>query len=274
MIDLKTAQPLADLIESILGKGVVPSFLRSADWAQLVPAGVRNEAFFSSGVIHGEFLSQFQRRIADLIGRVQAINEQGRDYWAQDKSRIIAEMRQLGEAMGILHPDQPRPGGKIRERDLTDPLSVARLKLVVDTQLEMSYGKTDWLAGHDPAILNVWPAQELLRISPRAKRRNWVQRWRDAGGQFYDGGRMIALKVDPIWLKISRFGNPYPPFDFRSGMGLEDVMRSEAKAMGLPLVLPEGVEPITPESHAAAMKASIEGWSGKLQKNFLAVTGK
>ena len=43
---------------------------------------------------------------------------------------------------------------------------------------------------------------------------------------------------------------------------------------GLPLVLPEGVEPITPASHAAAMKASIEGWSGKLQKNFAAVTGR
>jgi hypothetical protein len=38
-----------------------------------------------------------------------------------------------------------------------------------------------------------------------------------AGGQIF-GGRMIALKSDPIWTAISAFGTPYPPFDYNSGM--------------------------------------------------------
>ncbi len=56
--------------------------------------------------------------------------------------------------------------------------------------------------------------------------------WAANGGRFYDG-RMIALKNDPIWAKISRFGTPWPPFDFGSGMGVDDVSREEAEAMGL-----------------------------------------
>lgn len=266
MIDLSADIPLADLIEMIAGKGVVPSALRSADWERLVPAGVREQAFFSAGVTHGEFLAQFQKRITDLIGRARATNEKGQDYWAQDKSRIIAEMRQMGERMELPHPEG-REGGRIKESDLTDPLSVARLRLVVDTQLEMAYGKTDWQAAHDPAVLKVWPAQELVRISPRKRQRDWDRRWREAGGTFYKG-RKIALKIDPIWVRISRFGTPYPPYDYWSGKGLEDVMRTECKELGVPLVLPEGVEAVTPESHAEQMQASVAAWGLNLRERF------
>lgn len=38
---------------------------------------------------------------------------------------------------------------------------------------------------------------------------------------------------DPIDAKISRFGVPYPPFDFGSGMGVEDVSREDAIALGV-----------------------------------------
>lgn len=44
---------------------------------------------------------------------------------------------------------------------------------------------------------------------------------------------MIALKTDPIWVKISRFGQPYPPYDYGSGMGVVDVSRAEAERLGL-----------------------------------------
>lgn len=64
--------------------------------------------------------------------------------------------------------------------------------------------------------------------------RPWRERWKEAGGKLYDG-RMIALRNDPIWRKISRFGSPVPPFDFNSGMGLEEVNRFEAEALGVEL---------------------------------------
>ena len=44
---------------------------------------------------------------------------------------------------------------------------------------------------------------------------------------------MIALKTDPIWTKISRFGHPWPPFDFNSGMGVRDVSRADAIRLGV-----------------------------------------
>ena len=52
---------------------------------------------------------------------------------------------------------------------------------------------------------------------------------------------MIALKTDALWAKISRFGTPWPPFDFNSGMGIADIGRSEAEKLGL----------LTPETRLA-----------------------
>jgi hypothetical protein len=44
---------------------------------------------------------------------------------------------------------------------------------------------------------------------------------------------MIALKTDPVWAAISRFGTPYPPFDFNSGMGVRDISRRECLSLGI-----------------------------------------
>jgi hypothetical protein len=43
----------------------------------------------------------------------------------------------------------------------------------------------------------------------------------------------VALKLSPIWAQLSRFGTPYPPFDFNSGMDVEDVGRRKARELGL-----------------------------------------
>jgi hypothetical protein len=44
---------------------------------------------------------------------------------------------------------------------------------------------------------------------------------------------MVALKGDPVWTAISRFGTPWPPFDFNSGMGVEDIDAEEAAELGV-----------------------------------------
>jgi hypothetical protein len=92
------------------------------------------------------------------------------------------------------------------------------------------YGQA--LQGAQPEVLDQWPAQELVRVVDSAEPRDWAARWAAAGGQFF-GGRMVALKADPIWTAISRFKTPYPPFDFNSGMEVEDIDRDEAEALGL-----------------------------------------
>lgn len=110
--------------------------------------------------------------------------------------------------------------------------SDARLKLIIQTQSEQAFGFAQWKDGQSDAILKVWPAQELYRAGSRHVPRDWQARWEAAGGEFFEG-RMIALKNDPIWEKISAFGTPYAPFDFNSGMDVRDVERAEAIRFGL-----------------------------------------
>ena len=98
-----------------------------------------------------------------------------------------------------------------------------------------------YVAGQNDAVLDAYPAQELVRFEDRKEPRDWVQTWRAAGGRVFPGGdegtlnnyRLIAAKDDPIWSAISRFGQPWPPFDFGSGMGLRDVSRLEAEQLGV-----------------------------------------
>ena len=122
----------------------------------------------------------------------------------------------------------PEGGGE----SLTNLRSDRRLNLIIDTNVRMAQGYGEWKQGQDPAILDQWPAQELYRAMARKVPRDWIARWREAGGQFF-GGRMIALKNSSVWTRISRFGLPYAPFDFQSGMETRDVDRDAAVEIGL-----------------------------------------
>jgi hypothetical protein len=222
-------QPLTDLIDKLDAKTPIGSAMRTAEW-QRVPQGLRDGAFFSAGVTHTQFLAQQQRSITDMIARARETNAAGESMWKMDRGQFVKQLRVLGEELGVQHPTG-REGG-IKENDLTDPLSIARLKLVVNTQLELAYGYGQYVAAMDEDVLQEWPAWELVRITPRKAPRDWFQRWSEAGGTLHDG-RMIALKTDPIWAKLSRFGNPHPPFDFNSGMGVEEVDRDTVESLGL-----------------------------------------
>jgi hypothetical protein len=81
---------------------------------------------------------------------------------------------------------------------------------------------------------------------------------------------MIARKDDPIWTKISAFGTPYPPFDYNSGMWVEEIDREEAEALGVikpsTVVQPQdrgfnddvsGAMPVDPDSKLG--KALLDG---------------
>ncbi|MGN0843825.1 MAG: hypothetical protein ACI4QT_01240 [Kiritimatiellia bacterium] len=117
-----------------------------------------------------------------------------------------------------------------------------------------------------------FPAQELLRIRSRRNVRDWATKWHDAGGKFFDG-RMIALKTDPIWTNISRFGHPWPPFDFNSGMGVRDVSRADAIRLGVikkddpPPKMPE-TKPMNDGLEAALPKGAGKPFEDELREKF------
>ena len=75
---------------------------------------------------------------------------------------------------------------------------------------------------------------------------------------------MIALKNDPIWTEISAFRNPYPPFDYNSGMGIRNVPRSEAIRLGVMTA----EQKVRPEKRGfnQGLSASVERFSPDLLK--------
>lgn len=130
-------------------------------------------------------------------------------------------------------PDAAKAGG------IEDLGSSARMNLILRTETQMAVGYGEWKQGQTDTLVNMWPAQELFRAESRKEERDWPERWRQAGGQFFEGagdgggGRMIALKSDPIWREINRFDNAWAPFDFNSGMDVRDIDREESEFLGL-----------------------------------------
>jgi len=233
-VNFTEPQPLTDLIDKLDAKTPIGSAMRTAEWER-VPQGLRDGAFFSAGVTNAQFIAAQQKAVTDMIARARETNERGESMWKMDRGQFVKQLRQMGEALGVKRPDgrQTINGQEVvKERDITDPISIARLQLVANTQLELAYGYGQYVAAMDEDVLSEWPAWELVRITPRKAPRDWAVRWSEAGGELHDG-RMIALKTSPIWTKLSRFGNPHPPFDFNSGMGVEEVDRDTAESLGL-----------------------------------------
>lgn len=206
-------------LEHQLAKQVLPTAASSAEIAAL-PAAIRERAFFSARTTHAGYLTDAHDLITRLISPELA---------APGQSLSIPEVRtRLKEHLASIgyQPD-PRKRGTIQ-----DLSSDRRINLIIDTQTKMSRGYGQWLQGQSPAVLDQWPAQELYRLEARIHERDWNDRWVRAGGHLA-AGRMVALKSSPIWLAISAFGNPYPPYDFRSGMDIMDVDRDDAVSLGL-----------------------------------------
>jgi hypothetical protein len=208
--------PFELAVQRLAGKTPVASALRTAEWRE-VAIGLRERAQFSAGVTSMDVMRSIQGLLEEWVTL-------GRDNPGQafmDQSKFVADMRAvLGAAPGD-------------SKDLTDITSRRRLEMIYDIQTRdaMEFGR--WKAGQDPVLLDMWPAQEFLRIEDRIKPRlNWAERWVAAGGRMFQG-RMIARKDDPVWESLSVFGRPWPPFDYQSGMGVVDVPRAEAEALGV-----------------------------------------
>lgn len=145
-----------------------------------------------------------------------------------------------------------------------------------DTQNQMAFGYGGQVVLDDNAA--DYPAAELYRQWDRKEWRNWPERWRAAGGQFFPGdeadypeGRMIALMNDPIWLRISRFGTPYSPFDYNSGMEKGPISFDDTVELGLlngdETELPEPIEPGLNDS--VEFSADLDHELGSVLKDYL-----
>ena len=148
----------------------------------------------------------------------------------------------------------------------------ARQRLILETNVNKAAG----YAWHESVRGDVGnPAQELVRFENAREPRDWKTRWRNAWAGLPASekrkalpDRMIALTDCAIWRALSRWGDPYPPFDYNSGMDVVPVDYETAVSLGL---LREGEEPERGESAGFGYKrelpagepsvnADIEAW--------------
>jgi hypothetical protein len=190
----------------------LPTSLGTSELAR-IRTELRERALFSARTTFAEHLQEIRRQVAQTLSGEQDL--------ATAKLRLKESLERLGYR-----------AAEGEAGTLTDLASDRRRDLVIRQNVAMVQGYGQHVQGQTPAFLDAWPAQELVRNLARQEPRDWARRWADAGGRFF-AGRMIALKDDPIWERLSRFGTRYPPFDFNSGMGVEDVSRTEAIALGL-----------------------------------------
>lgn len=214
--------------ERILGRALAASTLDSAQWSA-IQAGIRDRAFFSARV--------------DDARRLAVMRESAAAVAAGEMSPSDARLsiRRALEKTG--YPVGDGSG------DLRDLSSKRRLDLILQQNKREVAGYIRYMKGTTEGALLAFPAQELYRGQSRKAPRDWAQRWREAGGKIYGGGIMAARKDDPVWERISRFGHPWPPFDYGSGMAVRDIARRRAIELGIiqedtpPPHIPESARP-------------------------------
>jgi hypothetical protein len=195
-------------------QSVLPTTLGSAQLEKIHEA-ILERALFSARVHSAEVL----QALDDILDRYLAgqINT----------ATAVADLKQSMRDNGLW----AAPGD---EGTLKDFQSDQRLNLIIRMNAGFANGYGDWLYNQQAPVLDEWPAQELFRALQRKVPRDWVTRWNDAAdatGTNVSG--FVALRNTPIWSAISRFGVPYPPYDFNSGMRTRLVDRTRAMELGL-----------------------------------------
>ncbi len=257
--------PFKEALESRKAKRILPTTEKAAEIAKLGPQILQRSTFSAQMALLGP-LAKLDRLLTDMTSPSSRY-ERGES--AIDAGTFRIEMRDALAKAGYAPPE-----GK--EGGLLDHRSDARLNLILKMNTDAAYGYGQHVQANDPDLIDLWPCQELVRIESRKEEREWKERWVRAGGKLYSG-RMIARKDAVIWTAISRFGTPYPPFDYNSGMGLREVRRKEAESLGVikrsDIIKPDETR-LTDKVEAAMPQGISKGLEDALQHVFKVVAGR
>lgn len=203
----------------ILRKALVAADIPSSDWSR-VHAGLRNRAFFMSRVTNERVLYAARQSVREMLERGKSASEIRRDV-----RRLITPADR---------PSDPKDVGTIK-----DIHTKRRLDVVIEQNVRQARGYANHLSATSEGALRAFPGYELVRVRRAKAPRDWDRLWKEAArkvgyaGVNRETSEKIALKTSPVWVALSKFGNPFPPFDWGSGMGLDDVPRSKCAALGL-----------------------------------------
>lgn len=202
-----------------------PQLVDTEGWSK-VQAGLRDRAFFSSQVTQTKILYAMRQNVAELVSG------------GKDESEVRRDLREYLLKVGYDADADLQPGEKSRRGTIKDLMTKARLDVMMRTNADQARGYASHIRATSAGAILAAPAYELVRVERRKAERDWDKRWEDAAKKVgWEGvarnGSHIALKTSPIWAALSRFGNPYPPFDFNSGMGVRNVRKSVCREIGL-----------------------------------------
>ena len=213
-------------------KDLLPTSLGSDELRSSIASDILRRSVLSARMESARHLA----RIREVCAQVS----EGSINQATARARLLETLAQMGHS--------PLDGG-----GLTNPASIRRLNLIIDTQRQMA-ASVSRIQMQTPAVIERWPAWELTRLVGKAVPRvDWPARWRNAGESIgWEGAlkdRFIALKTSPIWQALGdgaggfrdTLGNPYPPFAYSSGMAWVAVDRETCERLGLSGPEPETV---------------------------------
>ena len=213
-------------------KDLLPTSLGSDELRSSIATDILRRSVFSARMESARYLA----RIREVCAQVS----EGSINQATARARLLETLSQMGHS--------PLDGG-----GLTNPASIRRLNLIIDTQRQMA-ASVSRIQTQTPGTLAAYPAWELTRlVDKHVPREDWPARWRNAGESIgWEGAlkdRFIALKTSPIWQALGdgaggfrdTLGNPYPPFAYSSGMAWVAVDRETCERLGLSGPEPETV---------------------------------
>lgn len=224
--------PFIEAIRFLLEKEQLPADWDAAMWQDQEP-DFQTKAFFSAKVENARFLDRSQGLIFDYMAKVRetivqpdgtvvtALKVAGREHFVKRLRDFM-----ITEGMAKHHEFKD-----VDQKDITDIRSLARLRLIFDTNVRQAYGFGQWKQGMTPAVLKAFPAARLIR--DRGVKEPRPRHQRNLGE--------VLLKTDPRWAEfhnareIGGFGLPWGPYGFNSGVTQEDVSKAEAIRHGLKL---------------------------------------
>ncbi len=108
------------------------------------------------------------------------------------------------------------------------------LEIITEIATALRQSHRDYVSGVGSGAIEAFPASELFEAQEPDFPRDWNAAWQKVGGRIYDS-RLIALKTDSVWARLSDFGYPFPPFSFDRSRWIRDVSFSETREIAIVL---------------------------------------
>lgn len=254
--------PFMEAIRFLLEKEQLPADWDAAMWQDQEP-DFQTKAFFSAKVENARFLDRSQGLIFDYMAKVREtiVQPDGTVVTAlkvSGREQFVKRMRDFMIAEGMADFSEFKD---VNQKDITDIRSLARLRLIFDTNVRQSYGYGQWKQGTTPAVIKAFPAARLIR--DRGVKEPRPRHQANLGE--------VLLKSDPRWAEfhnareIGGFGVPWGPYGFNSGVTQEDVSKAEARQLGLDV---DRVKP-QPEKVTDGAEASTKKMGPEIKKKLL-----